>query len=101
MCHFNPASILWRYFVILDRRVRCFQWTAADMAASNAVFWTGNSWDGSEEMMNRSRKFCTRLPNHNRINFLSASAAKTLIVTLQGVQVTYSILYDPTNTARS
>lgn len=88
--HFNPTSILWRYFVITDRRVRAKKWTPEDMAASCALFWTSDGWDGSEEMMVRSRAFCTRVPSLSRIRFASISAATTVIVTIQGVQSVYS-----------
>lgn len=88
--HFNPTSILWRYFVITDRRLRAKKWNPADMAASCALFWTSDGWDGSEEMMVRSRAFCTRVPSLGRIRFASISAATTLIVTIQGVQSVYS-----------
>jgi hypothetical protein len=60
------------------------------MAANCALFWTSNGWDGSEEMMLKSRAFCTRVPSLRRITFISISAATTLIVTIQGVQSVYS-----------
>jgi hypothetical protein len=41
--------------------------------------------------MVRSRRFCTRLPRHTYIDPLSGSAAKTLILTLQGVQALYAV----------
>ena len=88
--HFNPTSILWRYFVITDRRARAKRWRSIDMAANCALFWTSNGWDGSEEMMLKSRVFCTRIPSLRRISFTSISAATTLIVTIQGVQSVYS-----------
>jgi hypothetical protein len=88
--HFNPTSILWRYFVISDRRARAKNFRSIDMAASCALFWTSNGWDGSEEMMLKSRAFCTRIPSLRRISFTSISAATTLIVTIQGVQSVYS-----------
>ncbi|KAH9205870.1 hypothetical protein DL95DRAFT_489333, partial [Leptodontidium sp. 2 PMI_412] len=88
--HFNPTSILWRYFVITDRRARAKRWRPIDMAASCALFWTRNGWDGSEEMMLKSRELCTRAPSLRRISFTSISAATTLIVTIQGVQSVYS-----------
>ena len=62
------------------------------MAANCALFWTSNGWDGSEEMMLKSRLFCTRVPSLRRISFTSVSAATTLIVTIQGVQSVYSPL---------
>jgi hypothetical protein len=88
--HFNPMSILWRYFVITDRRVRAKHWTSIDMAANCALFWSSNGWDGSEEMMLRSRAFCTRVPSLRRISFVSVSMATTVIVTVQGIQSVYS-----------
>jgi hypothetical protein len=90
--HYNPTSILWRYFAIFDRRVRSKVWNSADMAASNAHFWMEQGWDGSEQMMEKSRAFCTRLPDKPRISFLSETTAKTLIVTLQGVQAVYVLI---------
>jgi hypothetical protein len=89
---YNPTSILWRYFVIFDRRVRCLNWTPCDMAASNAHFWLGQFWDGSEDIITRSRRFCVRPPARSYVDLLSSSAAKTLIVTLQGIQALYEVL---------
>ena len=91
MCHFNPTSILWRYFVIFDRRVRCLNWTASDMAASNAHFWVGNDWDGSEEMMMRSRRFCIRVPRRSHVDLISGSTVKTLVIMFQGAQALYAV----------
>jgi hypothetical protein len=51
---YNPTSILWRYFAITDRRLRAKLWTASDMAASNAYFWTSQGWNESEKMLDRS-----------------------------------------------
>lgn len=86
LCLYNPTTILWRYLAIVDRRVRRKSWNAADMAASNAYFWTDDGWDGSEEMMVRSRVFCVRTPSHNQTELLSTDSFKTIIATLQGVQ---------------
>lgn len=63
------------------------------MAASNAIFWDGYHWDGSEEMIQRSRDLCIRAPKHHHIDPLSGSTIVTIIVTLQGVQAIYSIIY--------
>ncbi|KAJ1323460.1 hypothetical protein MN608_11615 [Microdochium nivale] len=41
ICLYNPTSIFWRYAAIADRRIRARDWGVADMAASNALFWTG------------------------------------------------------------
>src|SRR4051794_38615786 len=48
--HFNPISIIWRYYAIADRRARARKWCEQDMAACSAVFWDGERrrWDGSE-----------------------------------------------------
>ncbi|KAF2118330.1 hypothetical protein BDV96DRAFT_569679 [Lophiotrema nucula] len=84
--HYNPTSIIWRYFVIADRRLRSKNWNACDMAASNALFWTADGWDGSETMMVKSRIYCERRPEHARLRFFSFTAGKTLIITAQGIQ---------------
>ena len=94
LCHLNPTSIFWRYYAIADRRVRSKCWTEADMAASNSAFWTGHGWDGSEEMMVKSRPVCTRKPHLNRVPLLSLSAFKTLIVAVQGVQAIQLLVTD-------
>jgi hypothetical protein len=85
-CLYNPATILWRYLAIVDRRARRATWSATDMAASNAYFWTDRGWGGSEDMMQRSRAFCTRVPPRNRAELFSTDSLKTLITTLQGIQ---------------
>lgn len=95
--HFNPTSILWRYFAITNRRVRAKTWDPADMAAANALFFTPGSrpvaggraraavWDGSEDMAVASRGLAVRLPEHGRVELLSATMLKSVIVTLQGM----------------
>ncbi|KAF2674486.1 hypothetical protein BT63DRAFT_435588 [Microthyrium microscopicum] len=90
--HYNPTSIIWRYFVIFDRRMRCRNWTVSDLAATNAHFWVDNAWDGSEEMMLRSRGFSSHLPDRSYVHALSGSAIKTIIVALQGAQALYSVI---------
>ncbi|ORY13361.1 hypothetical protein BCR34DRAFT_586518 [Clohesyomyces aquaticus] len=90
--HYNPTSIIWRYFVIADRRLRSKDWNASDMAASNALFWTADGWDGSETMMIKSRIYCERRPERARVRFFSFSAGKTLIITAQGAQSVSIIL---------
>lgn len=92
ICLYNPTSILWRYLAIVDRRSRAKSWTRLDLAASNAIFWDGEKWNGSEEMIQRSRDFCVRTPKHHHIELLSSSTLITLIVTLQGLQAVYSII---------
>ena len=91
LCHYNPVSILWRYGAITDRRVRARAWCPANMAAANAIFWTGAGWDGSEEMAARSVLYCISLPEQARLSLFSWSAIKTAIVTIQGVQAVVTI----------
>lgn len=52
---YNPTTIIWRYMAIAERRARAKQWKAIDMAATNARFWDGEKWDGSQSMMEKSR----------------------------------------------
>lgn len=89
---YNPTTIVWRYFVIVDRRLRAKNWTSLSMAASNAVFWTAEGWDGSEAMIQKSREYCLRTPRRKHIDLLSGTTAKTVIVTLQGVQAIYNLV---------
>ncbi|KUJ16599.1 uncharacterized protein LY89DRAFT_87973 [Mollisia scopiformis] len=93
ICHYNPTSILWRYLAIADRRLRAKSWNTLDLAATNAIFWDGHKWDGSEDMIQRSRDFCIRGPSHHHIDPLSMSTIVTLVVTLQGVQALYSLVH--------
>ncbi|KAB8228079.1 uncharacterized protein BDW43DRAFT_323347 [Aspergillus alliaceus] len=87
LCLYNPTTILWRYLAIAERRARYrHHWNAASMAASNALFWTSQGFDGSEEMMQQSQAFCTRIPHYHRTDLLSTDSVKTLITTLQGIQ---------------
>lgn len=37
LCIYNPTSILWRYAVIADRRIRAKSWHHNDLAAANAI----------------------------------------------------------------
>ncbi|KAE8441806.1 hypothetical protein EG329_004259 [Mollisiaceae sp. DMI_Dod_QoI] len=62
------------------------------MAASSALFWTPQGWDGSEEMIERSRPYCLKLPDHTRASLFSKSFVKTAIITVQGVQAIYVLV---------
>ncbi|RYP58671.1 hypothetical protein DL770_010382 [Monosporascus sp. CRB-9-2] len=86
ICHYNPTSIIWRYAMITDRRIRAKSWDREDIAASNALFWTSRGWDGSEAMVTAGLAYCTRLPDHARVAIFSQEMIKTIIVTLQGIQ---------------
>lgn len=92
ICILNPTTILWRYFAITDRRIRARRWTPAHLAASNAYFWTARGWDGSEDMVHRSRPYCLRLPKQSVGRLLSADTAQSLIISLQGVQAVYTLV---------
>lgn len=92
ICFFNPTTIIWRYMSITDRRIRCKNWNSFHMAASNTRFWTEEGWDGSEEMIQKSKAFCTRVARKPRMRvarkprmkLFSRTAAETLLVTVQG-----------------
>ena len=92
LVHWNPTSILWRYFAILDRRIRAKSWDKATLATSNALFWTEHGWDGAEDMLNGSRPSLTRIPKETHVKLLSASFAQTIVVALQGVQALYQLI---------
>jgi hypothetical protein len=95
---YNPTTILWRYLSITDRRIRCKDWTAEDMAASNSAFWILNErtregyWDGSEEMMVRSREWLIQPPPENRVSLISVSVISTVVVVAQGIQALYEVI---------
>ncbi|RYP02262.1 hypothetical protein DL764_005869 [Monosporascus ibericus] len=92
ICHYNPTSIIWRYAMITDRRIRAKSWDREDIAASNALFWTSRGWDGSEIMVTAGLPYCTRLPDHPRVTIFSQEMIKTIIVTLQGIQALIPLL---------
>jgi hypothetical protein len=94
LTHFNPISIIWRYNAIAYRRVRARHWDEQDMAACNAIFWDGEKlrWDGSEEIMIRSRRWITKIPNESHVPIVSGSTLITLVSTLQGAQAIALIL---------
>jgi hypothetical protein len=92
--HFNPISILWRYYAIADRRFRAKDWDSADMAACNAVFWdsaTGR-FDGGEEIMVKSRAWLTKVPEHSHVPLISASSLVSVVLTLQASQAMFLIV---------
>jgi hypothetical protein len=91
--HYNPISIVWRWYAIADRRFRAYNWDAADLAACNAVFWDseGARWDGSEKIMLRSRAWLIKVSEQSYVPLLSASSLTTAILTLQGVQASFII----------
>lgn len=97
ICHYIPTSIVWRYAAITDRRIRSRGWDVASIAAANALFWTPQGWNGSEEMVERSLEYCTYLPETTRAEILSWDLAKTLITTLQGLQ---ALFYLGTNSSQ-
>ncbi|KAI8630727.1 hypothetical protein F5Y19DRAFT_483386 [Xylariaceae sp. FL1651] len=86
ICHYNPTSILWRYALIADRRIRARAWNPLEMAGANALFWTSHGWDGSEEMVIASMPYCKHLPEAAVTTLWSHAMFKTVVVTLQGAQ---------------
>ncbi|KAI0540437.1 hypothetical protein GGR58DRAFT_146433 [Xylaria digitata] len=86
ICLYNPTSIMWRYFSILDRRLRTRMWSRFDLAATNAVFWTERGWDGSQQMITRSLPHCTYLPSHSQAEIFSDETFKSIVTALQGIQ---------------
>jgi hypothetical protein len=92
LTHYNPASILWRYFAIFDRRLRHKKWSPENMAAANAILWTERGWDGSESMITDPGLELVRVPNHIRIRFFSATCAKTVTIIFQGVEALFLLL---------
>ncbi|RYP69382.1 hypothetical protein DL771_006139 [Monosporascus sp. 5C6A] len=92
LCHYNPTSIIWRYAMITDRRIRAKSWGREDIAASNALFWTCRGWDGSEAMVTAGLPYCTRLPDNARVAIFSQEMIKTIIITLQGIQALIPII---------
>jgi hypothetical protein len=61
------------------------------MAACNAVFWDSEKaeWDGSEDIMLRSRAWIVKLPRQTYVSLLSVSSLTTVVLTLQGVQASF------------
>ncbi|KAH7251308.1 hypothetical protein BKA59DRAFT_500083 [Fusarium tricinctum] len=92
ICHYNPTSILWRYALVADRRIRARNWDKFDFAATNALFWTDHGWDGTEDIIKYSRPRCVQLPDSNMVTLLSRDTIKTLIITIQGLQAIILLL---------
>ena len=92
LTQFNPITIIWRWYAIVYRRIRARSWDRADMAASNAVFWDGQGWCGSEQLMAESRAWATKLPEQTHVNWLSGSTLATIAMTLQGVSALITLM---------
>ncbi|KUI55704.1 hypothetical protein VP1G_03043 [Cytospora mali] len=82
----NPTSILWRYAAITDRRIRSGTWSNIDIAATNALFWTPQGWDGTDSMVQRCLPYASHLPRKSRVDMLSLEMVKNVVVFLQFVQ---------------
>ncbi|PVI04968.1 hypothetical protein DM02DRAFT_585181 [Periconia macrospinosa] len=96
LCHYNPTSIIWRYAVIADRRIRATRWSRDDLTASNAIFWTAKGWDGREDMVFEAAPYKLRCPGLTHVQIMSVAMLKTIIVTMQGVSALYSLVALPT-----
>ncbi|KAM0819296.1 hypothetical protein AB5N19_05111 [Seiridium cardinale] len=94
----NFDSGTWRYAAITDRRIRSRNWGPADIAVSNAIFWTSKGWSGSESMLETALPYATRLPEGPMVRILSLEMLKTVIVFLQGIQAVTSIIGNFTST---
>jgi hypothetical protein len=92
LCHYNPTSILWRYAVIVDRRLRATGWNRNDLAATNAIFWTTNGWNGDESMVASSTPHRVLAPEKSHVKIFSVTMFKTIIITIQGVSAAYAIV---------
>jgi hypothetical protein len=59
------------------------------MAACNALFWDAEQkrWDGSEEIMVRSRAWITKIPEKPHVRLLSGSFLNTVALAYQGFQI--------------
>ncbi|ROW01342.1 hypothetical protein VMCG_05885 [Cytospora schulzeri] len=90
----NPTSILWRYAAITNRRIRSESWSNIDFAATNALFWTPEGWDGTESMVQRCLPYATHLPRKTRADMLSLEMVKNVVVFLQGVQAVAALASD-------
>lgn len=87
----NPISILWRYAAIINRRIRFEAWNNIEIAATNALFWTPQGWDGTESMIQRCLPYATHLPHKARVDFVSLEMVKNVVVFLQGVQAAVAL----------
>ncbi|KAI0205132.1 hypothetical protein F4808DRAFT_473215 [Astrocystis sublimbata] len=83
---------MWRYFSIVDRRLRTRTWTPLDLAATNALFWTERGWNGGEQMITRSLPYCNYIPDRSTAEILSGETFKSIVAVIQGIQAAYSII---------
>jgi hypothetical protein len=91
---FNPTTIIWRYVTIFDRRLRARIWTAEYMAGSNAAIFAARGWDGSEALLRLlDHSWLTRTPSSTRIKILSVSTIGTIVVSVQGMQALYELIF--------
>jgi hypothetical protein len=90
---YHPTTIIWRYMILVDRRIRAAAWDVGDLAAANTVFWTLDGWAGDEHIVASSRRYLTRPPEIGRLRSLvSSETLGTVITTLQGLQAAYSMV---------
>ncbi len=91
---YNPTTILWRYLMVADRRVRCRAgyWTPAMMAVTNAIFWTGRGWDGSEAAVRKYQRWLVRTPTKSTVELLSAPMVAVVVVIGQGGLALYQAI---------
>lgn len=59
---FQPDLYLLAVLHYYLRRSRARKWSGVEAAPTNAIFWNGTKWNGSEEIMVESRKCCLQVP---------------------------------------
>ncbi|KAH7385943.1 hypothetical protein BKA66DRAFT_440598 [Pyrenochaeta sp. MPI-SDFR-AT-0127] len=92
LCHYNPTSVIWRYAAITDRRIRATCWGRHDLAASNAIFWTADGWQGGEEMVIAAAPYSLRSPEQTHVELFSLTILKTIITAMQGISALYMLI---------
>lgn len=90
-CQYNPTSIIWRYFAIVDRRTRTKSWKRGHLVAANLILWTNSGWYTPDEIeLTNAANVDTTVKSH--ISLFSSSSLKTVMVALQGIQAVYILV---------
>jgi hypothetical protein len=88
--HYNPISIVWRYYMIVDRRVRLGgrHWTPSTLACSNAVFWDPRrrEFRSGPDLLISTERYLTRIPASTHVELISGSAILSYILAFQTSQ---------------
>ncbi|KAK4234376.1 hypothetical protein C8A03DRAFT_37845 [Achaetomium macrosporum] len=89
---YNLLSILWRYFIICDRRLRCREWTPGRMAATCTMFWDGKQWSSTERETEEQLHRLQRPPPYTRTPILSVPMLGTMVVLIRCSQALYEFI---------